>query len=230
MVSRRSEMNENISVVVADDHNCINRILKILLSRNGYNVVGQAVNGEEAVELVRRYTPDVIVLDLMMPKIGGIEVARTIKKDFAATRTVGFSGAGNYFAISSFLEAGGMGFVMKTEDINEVSVAIRSVLNGQSYLSSTSLKILSGGNAEAKLLQLKISSTTRREREIWVMICKGMTTHMMAAELGISSRTVEGHRRQLRDKLECRSVAKIIQMSSRAGIMMHGEPSARMFS
>ena len=216
--------NKDVSVVIADDHDCVNRILDSILSGHGYNVVGKATDGEEAVDLVRRLAPSVAVLDVMMPGIGGVEVARIVKQDTPATRTMGFSGAVDFYSINAFVDAGAIGFVMKTSPFDEVIVAVESVARGEPYFCSKSSRVLSSGDATAHQIRYKISRLTRREREVLTMICDGMSTQMMAAELGIASRTVEGHRRWLRDKLECRSVAQIIRLASQAGITGYQEP------
>ena len=217
-------MNKDVSIVIADDHDCVIKILKQVLDFHGYAVMGVARNGSDAIDLVREHSPSVAVLDLVMPDINGIEVARVIKKEMPATRTIGYSGRADFHMLSAFLDAGGMGFVMKPELVDELATAVGSVIAGRSYLCPASSDVLSNANADEQQLRSRMASLTSRERQVWGMISEGMTTPMIAATMGLSSRTIDGHRRALKAKLECESFAELLRIAVIAGVMTCNTP------
>ena len=199
--------------MVADDHASINRALTHLLAARGLTVVGQAKNGQEVLDLVRKHSPDVVVLDLFMPLINGIEATRAIKKESPTTLAVGFSGMADFYTISAFIDAGGMGFVVKTQSPGEVVDAVEAVAKGESYFCTMSSRMLGSGDGDAHLLMKRVSLLSDGERQVWTAICEAKTSFEIATQMCLSVRTVEGHRRRLAKKLGCDSVASLMRIA-----------------
>jgi two-component system, NarL family, response regulator NreC len=213
------------TIVLADDHQIVRDGLRaILIAEPGFKLVGEASDGLEAVRLVGQLRPDVVVVDLQMPNLGGLEATRQIKKASSKTQVIILSMHANEGYVSEALKNGAMAYVLKDSPSGELVRAIKEVAAGRRYLSPP----LSDKSIE-EYLQKTESSTldtyeilTNREREVLQMVAEGHTSAEIAAKLFISPRTVELHRANLMRKLDLRNQADLIRYAIRRGLI-HGE-------
>ncbi|MBI2924408.1 MAG: response regulator transcription factor [Verrucomicrobia bacterium] len=211
----------SISVVLADDHHVVRQGLALLLrAEPDIQVVGEAGDGVQAVELVETLRPSVLVVDVMMPGLSGIEVAREVSRRCPATGVVILSMHPNEAFVLEARRAGALGYVLKCAEPGELVKAVRAVHAGQPCLSPPlSERALAayarrvGAGAVAPTDPL-----TPREREVLRLVAEGLTNASIAARLAISERTVEAHRASLMQKLALRSPAELIRYALRHGI------------
>jgi two-component system response regulator NreC len=205
-----------ISVVLADDHHVIRQSLKVLLETQGnVAVVAEAGNGIEAIEAVEKLKPDVLVLDLFMPVLNGLEVLRQLSTTGGATRAIILSMHANEGYVLEALKFGAWGYVLKQSTSDNLLQAVTEVMAGRRYLSPP----LSERAIEAYVAKAAgghPSPTARgpitiRETEVMNLISDGKTNAEIAAQLSISVRTVEHHRASLMRKLKCRNKAELIR-------------------
>jgi DNA-binding NarL/FixJ family response regulator len=212
----------SISLLITDDHHMVRQGVRALLeSQPGFEVVGEASTGREAVDLARLMQPNVLVLDWMMPGLNGMEVTRLVGEASPKTRVLILSMYSNEAYVSEALRAGALGYVLKGSPINELVKAIQTIMKGRRYLSPP----LSERSIEAYLQKSKDTSLdtyeilTTREREILQMVAEGYTNVEIADELKISPRTVETHRANLMRKLNIRSQAELVRYALRRGLV-----------
>ena len=213
-------MSDNpIRVLVADDHTIVRTgIRHVLEGEPGFDVVGEASNGKEAFELASLLLPDVVVLDLSMPGESGLQVASRLRAVSSPPRVLILSMHDNAEYVLESVRAGAHGYLLKDTAATELRSAIRAVCRGESYFSPPVASRLSAavrGEHETRPLE----QLTGREREVLEGIARGWTNKAIAAELGISYRTVETHRESLMKKLQIRTVAELTRFALGAGIV-----------
>ncbi|MGZ6186167.1 MAG: response regulator [Candidatus Binataceae bacterium] len=206
--------SERIRVLLADDHRLFREALRTVLERE-CEVVGEAASGEEAVALAARTHPDIVLLDVGMPGVGGLNAAHRLARESPNSKVVILSQHDDEeYVIEAMVDAGAAGYLVKTDAASELLSALRAVATGRRYLSATvapavlaRLKNPSGetraGGATVKL--------TRREREVLSLIGEGATSKDIAARLGISPKTAQVHRDNLKQKLKAKSTAAIVR-------------------
>jgi two-component system response regulator NreC len=211
-----------ITVVLADDHHVVREGLRALINEEpDTNVVGDVDNGLEAIEMVKRLQPNVLVVDLMMPGINGIEVTRQIRKLSPKTSVVILSMYGNESYVIEALRAGAKAYVLKESTANELVTAIREVAANHRYLSKT----LSERAIEAYMQMSRDSvmdpyaNLTTREREILHLAAQGYTSAKIASHLYISRRTVEIHRANMMRKLGLSNQTELLRFAIQRGIL-----------
>jgi len=213
---------ETKQLVLADDHSVVRRGLRALLEAEpSFTVIGEAGDGLEAAELVERLQPDVLVLDLMMPSLNGLEVTRRIKRRSPHTRVVILSMYADEAYVVEALRAGAEAYVLKESTADELVQAIHEAAAGRRYLSSPlSQRAIQSyvEKAEAALLD-PYETLTSREREVFQLAAEGHANAEIAARFSISSRTVETHRTHLMRKLGLRTQADLIRYALRKGIL-----------
>lgn len=214
-------MTGTIRVLVADDHMIVRTgIRHVLESEPGFEVVGEAANASEAVALVAELRPDVVVLDISMPDESGLEVAARLRSSASGTRVLILSMHSNAEYVVESVRAGAHGYILKDTAATELRNAIRAVCRGESYFSPPVASRLSAAvRGEHDIEPPGLNQLTGREREVLLGIARGRTNKEIAAELGISYRTVETHRESLMRKLEIRTVAELTRFALSAGIM-----------
>jgi len=211
-----------ITIVLAEDHRIVRQGIKALLAAEpDLRVVGETGDGLEAVELIERLRPNVAVLDLMMPSLGGLDVARTVKARAPQTRVLVLSMHANEAYVLEALRAGALGYVVKESSADVLVYAIREVVAGHHYLgpplSERSLvTYLEKAKAGA---QTTYETLTPREREVTRLIAEGYSSPEIAERLVLSPRTVETHRANIMRKLDLRSTADLIRYAIRYGIL-----------
>jgi len=205
-----------IRILLADDHVMVRQGLRILLEQAGMRVIGEASDGQEALRLAHEYAPDVAVLDLAMPALNGLETARRLRETLPQTKIVLLTMYTEEPYVLEALEAGAVGYVVKTQAAGDIVQAIRDALQGAIYLSSRVAQTV----VQAYLTRSSHSPDplTSREREIVQRIAEGQTTKEIAAALGLSVKTVETHRNSLMRKLDIHETATLVRYALRRGL------------
>lgn len=209
-----------IRVMLADDHRMFREALCIPLSAEpDMVVVAEASTGAEAMAGVVEHRPDVILLDIALPDIKGIEVARRIAKRFPAIRIVALSGYSDRLFVDEMLKAGAQAYVLKSSGADELISAIRAVMEGHSFLSPELTRVMVRGvqrDQDAPLAPM--TSLGKREREVLCLLADGRRSAAIAAELGIATATVDVHRRNIKKKLNLFSTAELTRYAIREGL------------
>ena len=217
-----TEYTETKQLVLADDHHVVRRGLRALLeARADFTVIGEAGDGLEAAELVERLQPDVLVLDLMMPSLNGLEVTRRVRRRSPHTRVVILSMYADEAYVVEALRAGAEAYVLKESTSDELVQAIQEAAAGRRYLSSPlSQRAIQAYVERAEAAPLDPYETlTSREREVLQLAAEGHANAEIAARLSISPRTVETHRTHLMRKLGLHTQAEMIRYALRKGIL-----------
>jgi len=210
------------TIVLADDHALIREGLRTVLGGEpDWSVVGEAADGLEVVDLVDRLQPDVLIVDLMLPSLSGLEVIRQVRKRGARTQIVALSMHANESYVLAALRNGAEAFVLKDASSTEIVQAVREVLAGRPYLSPPlSQYALETYIQKAKGMPLDTYETlSTREREVQHLVAQGETTTVIAARLGLSPRTVETHRTNLMRKLGLRTQTDLVRYALQRGLI-----------
>ena len=211
-----------IRIVLADDHHVVREGLRALLETEpDFSIVGEAADGLATVDLVERLKPDVLVADLMMPSLSGLEVARQVALRSPTTRVVILSMYANEPYVLEALRNGATGYVLKDSTGADLVQAVRQVLTGDRYLSPPlSARAIEAYVQKAEAGSLNIYETlTTREREILHLAAQGCSNAEVATRLSISPRTAETHRANMMRKLGLRTQADLIRYALRRGIL-----------
>jgi two-component system response regulator NreC len=206
-----------VRVMLADDHEIVRQGLRVLLEREGFDVVGEAADGREAMKLCEAHHPEVAILDLSMPLLNGVEAARQIIKSNSRTKVVLLTMHTEDHLILESLRAGVTGYVLKTRASGELVQAIRAVCRGEMFLTqSISRTIVQAFLVKSDLPQQPISD---RERQVLQLVAEGKTTKEVANLLGISVKTAESHRSNMMEKLDIHDTAGLVRYAIRKGII-----------
>ena len=211
-----------IRVLVADDHAIVRTgIRHVLESEPGFAVVGEAATGAEALELAASLRPDVAVLDISMPGESGLRVAEELRRRVPETHVLILSMHDNTEYVLESLRAGVHGYLLKDTAATELRGAIRAVRRGESFFSpAIAGKLTAVFRGEpAESASRALAQLTGRERQVLVGVARGHTNREIAAQLGISHRTVESHRESLMKKLGVRTVAGLTRLALEAGLV-----------
>ncbi len=209
------------SVVIADDHQVVRHGIRTILEKQGFQVLSECGDGLAAVETVERLRPDILVLDLVMPGLHGLDVARRVAKASPSTRVVVLSMYDNEGYVLEALRAGVMGYVLKGVHSSELVTAVRRAGEGQRYLSrpmSDSVIEEYMRRDEAAVVDPYVGLTAR-EREVLHLAAEGLTSAQIAERLTISPRTAETHRSNLMRKLGLHNQAELVQYAVRRGLL-----------
>lgn len=212
----------NIRLILADDHAMMREGLKALIQKEAdMEVVGEAENGIETVKLAQKVGPHLVIMDVSMPDMNGIEATRKIISANPHTKVVALSGHVSKEFVREMLIAGASGYVLKTHAYEELVRAIREVMKGNKFLSCDIAKgVLDDYIALSSSISEKPAfiTLTAREREVLQQLAEGKTTKEMADTLSVSVKTVETHRRNIMDKLCLHSVAELTKYAIREGV------------
>ena len=210
------------TIMLADDHKIVRQGLRALLEAEpDFHLVGEAGDGLEAVQLAARLCPDVLVLDLMMPGLGGLEVTLQVGKRSPQTRVIILSMHADEAYVLEALRNGAAGYVLKESSADELVQAVREVVAGRRFLSSPlSERAIDAYVSKAQEVALdRYETLTAREREVLHLAAEGHTNAEIADRLSISSRTAETHRANMMRKLALRSQTDLIRYALRRGII-----------
>jgi DNA-binding NarL/FixJ family response regulator len=191
----------------------------MLNKETGMEVVGDASNGRAAVNLTRKLKPHVVIMDITMPELNGIDAARQILDELPGTKIIALSMHSDRRFVMEMFKAGVSGYLLKDCAFDELSLAIKSVLNNQTYVSPA----IAGMVIEDYVGHISDSCTpcnelTSREREVLQLIAEGMTTKEISSHLNVSIKTVETHRRKIMKKLNIHSIAELTKAAIRQGL------------
>jgi DNA-binding NarL/FixJ family response regulator len=209
-----------ISIVVVDDHVVIRKGLRALLEeRRGWTVVGEAGNGREAVEISVRLHPDLVVMDLSMPELNGLEATPLILRAVPHARVLILTMHNSEELVEKTLKSGARGYVLKSDAERDLITALEAVLDNRTFftpaVSEAVGKYAGRGKAEASIIQ----SLSPRERQIIQLLAEGKSNKEVAVRLGISVRTAENHRARIMRKLQLHSLSDLVRHAIRNKII-----------
>lgn len=207
-----------VRVLLADDHEIVRQGLRILLEREGFQVVGEAPDGHEAVKLCEASHPEVAILDVSMPLLNGVDAAREIMKSNPHTKVVLLTMHTEDHLILESLRAGVTGYVLKTKAASELVQALRAVCRGEMFLTQSISRTI----VQAFLQNTPVPSNpiSDRERQVLQLVAEGKTTKEIASLLGISAKTAESHRSNLMEKLNIHDTAGLVRYAIRIGLIV----------
>jgi DNA-binding NarL/FixJ family response regulator len=215
---------KQITVLLAEDHTIVRQGLRLLVEADGdIGIVGEAKTGREAVQMNREFHPDVIVMDIAMPLLNGIEATRQILKAFPATKILILSAHSDLEYIEQIVKAGASGFLIKQSSGDVLARAIRELHQGKTFFTPSIAKQLKNAfqkSPEGTGLRRKNDhQLTSRETELLQLIAEGHANKQIAVELNISIKTVEKHRQHLMEKLDIHDIAGLTRFAIAAGIV-----------
>lgn len=211
-----------IRLLLADDHRMMREGLRSLLeAQDDFEVIGEVENGRDAVRQTRALRPDVVVMDIGMKELNGVEATRRVRAESPQVEVVVLSTYAHEEYVLSALEAGACGYVLKISAHEELVEAIRAAARGHRFLSPAITGIVVDAGVQGALLARNPSHArlSGREREVLQLVAEGRTSGEVAARLHLSTRTVEQHRRRIMDKLDLHTVAELTKYAIREGIV-----------
>jgi DNA-binding NarL/FixJ family response regulator len=207
----------SLRVLVADDHILVRQGFRAILEREGFEVVGEATDGHEAIRLAQALNPDVAVLDLIMPLLNGVDAAREVLKVCPRTRVILLTMHTEEHQVVAALRAGIRGYLVKTQAADDLVQAIRDVIRGEVYLSPGISQVV---------VDSYLASTSRpadpltaRERQVVQLVAEGRTSKEIAAVLGLTPKTAESYRTRIMDKLRIHDTAGLVRYAIRRGLV-----------
>lgn len=210
-----------IRVILSDDHNIIREGLAAILQKHpDIEVIAQASDGRSTVRLTRELMPDVVVIDVTMPELNGIEATRQIKSEHNNVKIIALSIHSNKQFIIEMLKAGASGYLLKDCVSDDLAYAIRSVADGQNYLSPQIARIVITNymNNIETLKNSVFSILTYREREVLQLLAEGKSTKQIASILNLSIKTIETHRQHITKKLNINNIAELTKYAIKEGL------------
>lgn len=217
-----------IRIVLADDHMLVRAGIRALLQQiKGVEVVAEADDGREALQLIGVHRPDLVLMDIAMPKLNGLEAAARVAKEFPQVRVIILSMHANEEYVLQSLRAGASGYLLKGARAAELELAVTSVARGETYLSPAASKHVIGGYVQRAVSESDAGPEERRpadrltprQREILQLIAEGCSTKEIAHTLGISVKTAETHRAQIMERLDIHDIAGLVRYAIRAGLI-----------
>jgi len=209
-----------IRVLLADDHAVVRQGIRQFLEASGEIVVlAEAGDGEQALRLVREHRPDVAVLDIQMPRLSGIDVARTIRTERLPVGVLILTAYDDEPYIRAVLQAGANGYVLKTADADDIVDAVRSVNEGKSVLDPSIARRLMSQLARSQDGLLEVEALTERELDVLRLTARGYTNKAIGAQLSISDRTVQGHLAKIYGKLHAASRTEAVMRAVTRGLI-----------
>ena len=209
-----SDNSDKIKVIIVDDHPLVlDGLVSRLESSNDVVVVGRAHNGQEAIQVVEELMPDVVLMDINMPVMNGIDAAEILKEKFSSIKLVILSMHDDKEYVLNTARAGAKGYVLKSASADEMLMAVKAVYMGGIYYSSAVAEILTAAKDEPK-----DDTLSSREQVVLRLLVQGMSNKEMARELGISVRTIETHRRNIKVKLNISTTPGLVRYAINHGL------------
>lgn len=212
----------NKKVIIVDDHAIIREGLKSLLEKKGFSVIAIAKNGREAIELAGRYRPDIVLMDISMPDLNGVEATAAIKKEVLKTKIIALSMHSGKTHIDNMFASGASAYLIKESAFDELLDAIEAVEKDQYYLSPSIArmymdchgKLFTSADGRPKSIQI-----SKKERQVLQLVAEGEKNREMAEKLGVSIKTIETHRRNIMKKLNIFNIAGLTKFAIKEGIV-----------
>jgi DNA-binding NarL/FixJ family response regulator len=210
-----------VRVVLADDHTLVRAGIRTLLeSLDNVEVVGEASDGGQALELARTQLPDIVLLDIGMKEMDGLRAAAALRLELPQIKTIMLSMHSTADVVEQALRAGASAYLVKDAATTELELAVRAVMRGEVYLSpAISRQVVAGYVRNDASKPMSDEGLTARQLEVLRMIASGQSTKEIARALGISAKTVEAHRAQIMEKLGVRNVANLVMEAVRRGLI-----------
>jgi DNA-binding NarL/FixJ family response regulator len=211
----------SVRIVIADDHGIVREGLHSLIAKQpDMEIIGEATDGRKALELVQELVPDVVIMDITMPNLNGIDATRQIIRDCPGIKVIALSMHSSTMFVSDMIKAGVSGYMLKDCLFDELAEAIRVVYNGGTYLSPevVSTVVSDYVNRLNSTVDMPLENLTLREREVLQMIGEGKNTKQIARQLHLSTKAIEANRRKIMDKLHTNSVADLVRWSILGGL------------
>lgn len=222
---RETVSMKKIKILIADDHSLIRSgIASLLQGYSEFIMVGEAKDGAEAIEVTRKVLPDVVIIDLAMPKMNGIEATRIIREKFPETRVLVLTMHENDEYIYQIFKSGAGGYVLKNSSREELCDAVRAVAKGEKFFSKRVSEIMvesfvKRGEKQQQEISTEEIPLTKREKEILTLVAEGMTNQQIADKLFISHRTVDTHRTNIMQKLDIHDVVSLVRYAIKHGLV-----------
>jgi two-component system, NarL family, response regulator NreC len=211
----------SIKVLIVDDHQIIREGLRVMLEKeHDINIVGEAEDGRMAAQLARELAPDVIIMDVAMPDLNGIEATRQITAQLSGVKIIALSMHDDRRLVLNMLKAGAAGYILKDDAFKSLSKAIRTVMINKGYYSNQISDIADNKcfNSFSGVKAMDSELLSCREREVLQLVAEGNTSNQIAEKLHISAKTVETHRQQVMVKLNIKTVAELTKYAVREGL------------
>jgi DNA-binding NarL/FixJ family response regulator len=213
-----------LRILIADDHEVVRRGVRALLeARPGWEVCGEAVTGREAVDAAKRLSPDIVILDIGMPELNGLEAARQIRKDLPGCEVLILTLHESEQVVREVLAVGARGYVLKSDAARDLVLAVEALRNHKPFFTSTVSDMLLHdhlkGRASPGLAGPSTGRLSAREREIVQLLAEGKSNKEVATTLGISVKTAETHRTNVMHKLDLHSIAELVRYAIRNKII-----------
>ncbi|MEI6152854.1 MAG: response regulator transcription factor [Deltaproteobacteria bacterium] len=212
---------KKIHILLADDHVLVRAGIRSLLEQmSGIEVIGEAGDGREAVKLIRQLKPDIVLMDVAMAQMNGIEATARIKKAYKDVRVIILSMYSNEEYVLQALQAGASGYLLKDAATLELELAVRAVSRNETYLSpGVSKHVIDSYRKRILTDQQPADQLTPRQREVLQLIAEGRTTKEIASILKIAIKTVETHRTQMMERLNIHDIAGLVRYAIRVGLI-----------
>ena len=208
-----------MKLLLCDDHKMMRDGLRAILEKEGLEVVGEASTGHDVIQVARRLSPDIVVMDISMPDLNGIDATRALVAEFRAIKVIGLSMNADQRYVLAMFKAGAVGYLLKNAASDELIRAVRTVASGLTYVSPSIAAVVVGnvGEPAAPATTLK-KPLSPREREVLQLLAEGNASKEIATRLSVSVATVESHRRQIVEKLNIHSIAQLTKYAIREGL------------
>lgn len=207
----------SIRVLLADDHALVRQGLKAFLERQGFQVVGEASNGEEALRMAVKTAPDIAIMDVSMPVLNGLDAARELQKSSPKTKVVLLTKHDEDEYVAEALRVGARGYVLKSQAAVDLVHALQEVSGGSIYLSPGISRAVVGAYLSKSCVL--VDPLSSRERQVLQLVSEGKSTKDIASHLGISAKTAESHRTRLMRKLDIHETASLVRYAIRRGLI-----------
>ena len=208
-----------LKIIVVDDHKMVrDGLCSLIDGLSGYTVVGWAENGRQAIEVARREHPDIIIMDVSMPEMNGIDATNSIMEEMPSCKIIVLSMHSDKRFITGALQAGASGFLLKECAFQELNQALEAVRSGQTYLSPKIAGTVVHDYRRRLLSEAKEETLTTKEREVLQLIAEGCSTKEIADKLFVSIKAIEGRRCRLMEKLQISTVAGLVKYAIREGL------------
>jgi len=206
-------------VLIADDHRMFADCLEVVFDKDQYEIVAVATDGVEALRLALEHKPQLVILDVNMPGMYGLDVAREIQRELPFTRLVFLTCRTDESCIREAMRLGAQGYILKSEPLSEIQVALRKVMASGVYISPGFLGTLLSQWLQDQAQEVEAVSLSLRERQVLKLIAEGHSTKQIAAMLAITAKTADSHRTRLMAKLGVHEVAALVRYAIRQGIV-----------